>query len=258
MKIPIYQVDAFTNRLFRGNPAAVCPLQKWLDDETLQAIAAENNVSETAFFVPSDDELRIRWFTPEVEVDLCGHATLAAGNVWFSEIEPTDSSVTFDSMSGPVSVARKGEMYDLDFPAKSWTSTQPPDSLIEALGAHAIEWLEAHDWVAVLTSEDDVRAASPDLQIVRDFPGLIVTAPGDSADFVSRYFAPGIGLDEDPVTGANHCFLTPYWAKRLKKTNMVAQQISARGGELHVEDKGRRVSIAGHAVRYMDGHIHVS
>jgi PhzF family phenazine biosynthesis protein len=257
MKTPIYHVDAFTNRLFGGNPAAVCPLERWLDDATLQAIALENNLSETAFFVPSEKPLRIRWFTPAVEVDLCGHATLASASVYFEVIEPGAGEVTFESQSGPLTVRRAGDRLELDFPSRPPKPVQPPASLIEALGAHPIEWGIARDFLAVFQSEADVRSLAPDMGVLKEFEGVIATAPGDKADFVSRFFAPSYGIDEDPVTGSTHCVLVPYWAKRLKKSKLVAHQVSARGGELHCEDRGDRVAIAGHAVRYLDGEIHL-
>jgi PhzF family phenazine biosynthesis protein len=257
VKIPLYQVDAFTHRVFGGNPAAVCVLERWLDDATLQAIALENALSETAFFVPDEKPLRIRWFTPTVEMDLCGHATLASGSIWFDLIDPGGTSVTFESLSGPLTVRRVDDRFELDFPSRPPKPVQPPAELIEALGAHAIEWGFARDYLAVFQSAEDVRALAPDIDAIRRHADVIATAPGDAegVDFVSRFFAPGIGIDEDPVTGATHCVLVPYWAKRLKKTRLLAHQVSARGGELQCEDRGDRVAIAGHATRYMNGEI---
>jgi predicted PhzF superfamily epimerase YddE/YHI9 len=257
MRIPIYQVDAFTSRLFRGNPAAVCPLEAWLDDATMQAIAMENNLSETAFFVTSETPLRIRWFTPTNEIDLCGHATLAAASVYLDTLAPDRHEVTFESASGPLVVRQDEEMFVLDFPSRPARPATPPPALIEALGAHALEWSKARDWLGVFGSEADVVALRPDFGTLAAFDKVIVTAPGTESDFVSRFFAPSDGVNEDPVTGSSHCTLTPYWAKRLGRARLSARQVSARGGELLCEDRGERVSIAGRVVRYMEGYLRV-
>ena len=207
---------------------------------------------------PRDDgTFDLRWFTPKVEVDLCGHATLASASVWFDAFEPDAREVVFASQSGPLAVRRAGDLLELDFPSRPPEPVQPPASLIEALGAHPIEWAAARDFLAVFQSEGEVRALTPDFGVLKQFEGVIATAPGDNADFVSRFFAPSFGIDEDPVTGSTHCVLTPYWAKRLRKSKLLAHQVSARGGELRCEDRGDRVAIAGHAVRYMNGEIHV-
>lgn len=255
MRIPIYQVDAFTHEAFGGNPAAVCPLETWLADATMQSIAMENQLSETAFFVPSEAPIRIRWFTPKAEVDLCGHATLAAASVYLEMIAPGREEVVFESASGPLGVRRDRGMYVLDLPARPAAPCEPPPALIEALGAHALTWLKARDYLGVFRSEAEVRALKPDFAALAAFDKVIVTAPGEESDFVSRFFAPSIGIDEDPVTGSAHCTLTPYWAKRLGRPRLSARQVSARGGELLCEDRGARVSVAGRAVRYMEGTI---
>ncbi len=255
VRIPIYQVDAFTGAVFGGNPAAVCPLERWLDPRTMQSIALENQLSETAFFVPGEAPLRIRWFTPKIEVDLCGHATLAAASVYLETLAPGAASVTFDSMSGPLTVKREGDLYVMDLPSRPPAPAEVPPALIEALGAHARQWLKSRDWLAVFDAEDDVRALRPGFAALAAFDKVIVTAPGKDADFVSRFFAPSAGVDEDPVTGSAHCTLTPYWAKRLGRARLRARQVSARGGELVCEERGDRVGVAGRAARYLEGTI---
>jgi predicted PhzF superfamily epimerase YddE/YHI9 len=260
MRLPIFQLDAFTSRVFSGNPAAVCPLPRWLDDATMLAIAAENALSETAFLVHDASGWAIRWFTPAVEVDLCGHATLAAGHVVLSRLEPGATEVRFRSASGMLAVRRDGARLALDFPSRPAAPCPPPEPLLRALRGRAPkECLAARDVVAVLGSEDEVVALAPDLAAVRELDalGLIVTAPGRDCDFVSRYFAPQAGVDEDPVTGSAHCTLAPLWAGRLGKTVMEARQVSRRGGELHVELLGDRVIIAGHVAPYLEGEIEV-
>lgn len=257
MKIPIYQVDAFTREAFAGNPAAVCPLEEWLDDETLAAIAAENNLSETAFFVRRGGRYDLRWFTPETEVDLCGHATLASARVILDYLEPGRSEVHFDTKSGELAVRREGEMLALDFPSRPPSRCEPHDNLIPALGAHPETVLASRDYLVVYRNEGDVKKLRPDMALLAtvDKFAVIVTAPGRDADFVSRFFAPGAGIDEDPVTGSAHCTLVPYWSRRLAKKSLFARQVSVRGGELWCEDMGERVKIAGHAVMFMKGEI---
>ncbi len=262
MKIPLYQVDAFTGRVFAGNPAAVCPLDDWLDDATMQAIAAENNLSETAFFVDRREHCDLRWFTPAMEVDLCGHATLASAWVIFHLLKPERRSVRFESKSGPLTVERegKGEVLAMDFPAVPPAPCEAADGLISALGSAPGEVLAApRDYFAVYDSEDEVRAVAPDFAALErlDRLGVIVTAPGDEADFVSRFFAPAAGIPEDPVTGSAHSTLTPYWAGRLEKSELRAQQLSRRGGEIFCEDRGERVKIAGRCALYLEGAIHI-
>jgi PhzF family phenazine biosynthesis protein len=261
MRIPLYQVDAFTNRLFRGNPAAICPLKEWLPDETLQAIAAENNLAETAYYVSSDNGYHLRWFTPGVEVDLCGHATLAAAHVILAiRREYAGSRVTFQSKSGELTVDREGDLYALDFPARAPEECAANPQLEEALGAKPKQLLAARDYLCVFDREDDVRALTPNMEklMTIDRFAVIVTAPGRDCDFVSRFFAPAKGVAEDPVTGSAHCTLIPYWSKRLGRTKLHARQISRRGGELWCEDRGARVKIAGNAVTYLEGEIEVN
>jgi PhzF family phenazine biosynthesis protein len=259
MRIPLYQIDAFTSQVFRGNPAAVCPLEAWLDDALLQAIAAENNLSETAYIVPQGEQYRIRWFTPEQEVDLCGHATLASAYVVFHYLKPASEEVIFDSRSGPLPVTHVGERICLDFPARAPVPCSVSETLLKALRQPPREVLCSRDYLAVYDSEDVVRSLEPDMQLLAtiDRLGVIVTASGESSDFVSRFFAPGAGIPEDPVTGSAHCTLTPFWAKRLGKTRLHALQISRRGGELFCELRGSRILIAGCAVKYLEGTIDV-
>lgn len=257
MKIPIYQVDAFTSRVFHGNPAAVCPLPAWLPDATLQGIALENNLSETAFLVGQGAAPEIRWMTPTQEVDLCGHATLASAFVIFERLEPGLERVVFSSRSGPLPVARRGELLVLDFPARPPRRIEPPPGLAEALGRPPLEVWAARDLMAVYAGEDEVRGLRPDMERLAavDAFAVIATAPGREADFVSRFFGPRVGVPEDPVTGSAHCTLVPYWAERLDRNALAAQQVSPRGGELTCELRGDRVSIGGRAVLYLEGTI---
>jgi predicted PhzF superfamily epimerase YddE/YHI9 len=261
MRLPIYQVDAFTDSLFGGNPAAVCPLEAWLPEKTMQAIAAENNLAETAFFVREGTDYALRWFTPTVEVDLCGHATLAAGQIVFRFIEPERDSVSFRTMNaGALVVSRRGDMLALDFPARPAVPVEPPPGLVVALGGVPREVLRARDHLVVYGSAAEVAALDPDLAALAkvDCWAAIVTAPGESGiDFVSRFFAPAQGVPEDPVTGSSHCTLVPYWAHRLGKTQLEARQLSRRGGALSCALDGDRVSIAGRAVLYLEGQIEV-
>ncbi len=260
MKIPIYQVDAFTGKLFGGNPAAVCPLPEWIDASLMQSIAAENNLAETAFIVRDRDDYQLRWFTPTVEVDLCGHATLASGFAVFNRLQPGRSNVTFHSKSGPLRVSASGGLLSLDFPALLPEPAQAPPALLAALGGAPIDVLRATNWLVVFASEADVRALAPDFRSLAKIErerGVIATAPGERSDFVSRFFAPSHGIDEDPVTGSAHCSLTPYWSKRLNKTSLHALQVSERLGELFCEDHGERVKISGRACLYLEGEISV-
>ena len=263
MRIPIYQVDAFTDRLFAGNPAAVCPLKEWLPDATMQAIAAENNLAETAFFVPEGEGYLLRWFTPAVEVDLCGHATLASGYVVTEILERGRRSVPFRTLkAGTLTVAREGDVLAMDFPARPPTRDPADPRVIEALGKAPREALDGgHGRVlAVYERWEDVAGLKPDFAAIKKVPGAsaLATAPGrDGVDFVSRYFAPNHGIDEDPVTGSAHCILTPYWAERLGKSKLRARQVSARGGDLVCEMRGERVTLAGYAALYLEGTISV-
>lgn len=256
MELDLYQVDAFTAKPFGGNPAAVVPLGDWLDDATLQAIALENNLSETAYFVRRNGRYDLRWFTPSIEVDLCGHATLASAYVITTWLDPKAERIDFDSKSGPLAVTREGEMLTLDFPAKPPRPVEDR-KVAAALGFEPKELLRADKTLAVLDSEAAVRAVTPDLEVVAglDSDGLIVTAPGEEVDFVSRYFAPHAGIPEDPVTGSAHCVLTPYWAARLGKDSLSAWQVSARGGELSCRLSGERVLISGRVAPYLQGRI---
>lgn len=255
MRTSIYQVDAFTSRVFAGNPAAVCPLEAWLDDATLQAVAAENNLSETAFFVGTNGQYDLRWFTPAVEVDLCGHATLASAHVIFEVLDPGLDVVSFSTRSGTLTVKKDGSRRAMDFPARPGRKCPVPETLRDGLGLNPEEVLLSRDYLAVVGSEAEVRNLVPDLEALSrlDSLGIIVTAPGDDVDFVSRFFAPRAGVPEDPVTGSAHCTLIPYWAHRLGKTDLHARQVSARGGELFCEHHGERVTVAGHAVTCLEG-----
>jgi PhzF family phenazine biosynthesis protein len=258
MELPIYQVDAFASAVFRGNPAAVCPLDKWLPDETMQAIAAENNLSETAFYVRKGDRYHLRWLTPAVEVDLCGHATLAAASVILDvRREIAGPRVVFDSRSGELTVEREGDLYALDFPSRPPNPAQVHPALMSGLRAKPSQVLAALDYLCIFENEEQVRELKPDMQALAgiDLRGAVATAPGRDCDFVSRFFAPGNGIPEDPVTGSSHTTLIPYWSKKLGKSTLFARQISQRGGELWCEDRGERVKIAGGAVQYLEGRI---
>ena len=255
-RIPYFEVDAFANQLFRGNPAGVCPLEKWLDDALMQSIAAENNLSETAFFVPRGDDYELRWFTPIIEIDLCGHATLASAFVLFSELGCRGDSVRFHSKSGPLTVSRSGEVLTLDFPSRPPGPCVAPKALIDGLGKKPNETLKARDYFAIFVNAEDVRSLQPDFGLLGTLDAkIIVTAPGTDCDFVSRFFAPTAGVNEDPVTGSAHCTLIPYWARRLGKAKLFARQLSKRGGEIFCEDAGDRVRIGGNAVLYSRGEI---
>jgi PhzF family phenazine biosynthesis protein len=257
MELTLYQVDAFADRLFSGNPAAVCPLREWLPDATLQAIAGENNLSETAFYIPAGEGFQIRWFTPTAEVELCGHATLATAHVIFNHTDYGRNSIRFTSSSGELTVTRGNDCLVMDFPAQPATPCDSPKVLIEALGSEPVEVLSSTDYMAVFLSEDDITSLRPNLEVVKrlDLRGVIITAAGMEVDFVSRFFAPKFGIDEDPVTGSAHCTLAPYWAERLNKTRMTARQLSRRGGELVCEVRGNRVALTGRAVTYLEGKI---
>jgi len=262
IRLPIFQVDAFAERVFSGNPAAVVPLPEWLPEAQLQAIAAENNLSETAFVVADGKRWQIRWFTPTREVDLCGHATLATAWVLRRELAAGDGVLQFDSASGPLEVSEDEQGRQvLDFPARppSPGSAQLRDTLAEALGEEPEVVLQATDALAVYRRVDSVDRMRPNMAQIAalDARGVIVTAPGRGCDFVSRFFAPKVGVPEDPVTGSAHCTLVPYWAKRLEVTRLHARQVSQRGGELHCRSLGDRVHIAGHASLYMSGVIQI-
>lgn len=257
MKIRQYQVDAFATRAFEGNPAAVCPLESWLDDALLQAIAEENNLSETAFFVPVEKGFKLRWFTPVKEVDLCGHATLAAAHVIFENFGYSMQYITFETRSGDLTVKRKGNLLEMDFPSLPPRPCAFSEILAQGLGQRPIEVLAADDYLAVFDSEATVRAITPNQALLGqlDLRGVIVTAPGSDVDFVSRFFAPKFGIPEDPVTGSAHCELAPYWADKLGKSTLTAKQVSRRGGNITCEVKADRVVLSGHAVTFMEAEI---
>ena len=257
---PLYQVDAFAGRVFAGNPAAVCPLRAWPDDSVLQAIAAENNLSETAFFAAAGEGFDLRWFTPLTEVALCGHATLASAYVIFTILEPARTApVAFSTAkSGVLTVSRDGERLSMEFPAVPAAPCATPEALTEALGQAPAETLAApRDYLAVYPDEAAVRALHPDIAALAalDRDAVIVTAPGEESDFVSRFFAPRLGVPEDPVTGSSHCTLVPYWAARLGKSEMRAHQVSTRGGELGCTLAGARVHLSGRCALYLEGTI---
>ena len=258
--IPVFQVDAFTSKLFGGNPAAVCVLDSWLDTKTMQSIAAEFNLSETAFIVQSSAGYDLRWFTPMVEVDLCGHATLAAGYVILCVLNPEIDSISFETLSGTLIVTRNGEQLSMDFPSRAPERVQVFDLLSEALGKEPLEVHMSRDVLALYADEACVRALSPDfakLAALEEGLGVIVTAKGDSVDFVSRFFAPKAGVAEDPVTGSAHCTLVPFWSERLCKTQFQARQLSQRGGELQCELRGDRVIISGECALFFKGTIEI-
>ena len=262
MRLPLYQVDAFTGDLFGGNPAAVCPLERWLSDATMQAIAAENNLSETAFFVREGDRYALRWFTPSVEVDLCGHATLASGFVIMNFLEPRRETVSFRTVkAGTLTVTRAADMLAMDFPARPAAPAEAPAGLLAALGGAPRALLRARDYLVVYDSAGEIAALKPDfaaLAKVKDCWAAIVTALGeDGVDFVSRFFAPAQGVPEDPATGSSHCTLAPYWAEHLGKNTLEARQLSRRGGAIRCTLNGDRVSITGRAVLYLEGQISV-
>lgn len=261
----LYQIDAFSSRLFAGNPAAVIPLNEWLDDDTLQAIAEENNLSETAFFVPLSDgsaDFHLRWFTPVAEVDLCGHATLAAAHALWRHEHYERNTIAFKTRSGILTASRKIDLYSLDFPALDATPTAVTGAIVEALGVRPNELYTGRDLMAVLDNKRLVHECAPNFRVLAQLEGvraIIVTAPGSSHDFVSRVFAPALGIDEDPVTGSAHCMMAPYWAKMLGKNTLTAHQVSKRGGDLECtfDPDANRVKLTGHAVTYLEGSIHL-
>ena len=262
LSIPIYQVDAFSDKLFGGNPAAVCPLKEWLPAPQMQKIALENNLAETAFFIPMGKDFEIRWFTPESEVDLCGHATLATAHVLFSHLNFEGDTIHFHTLNaGTLTVSCHDDLYTLNFPSRVPQSCEVPAGLIEALGGKKpVAVLRSRDYFIVYETEADVLALKPNFAALSRIEslGFVVTAPGDNSDFVSRFFAPSAGIDEDPVTGSAHCNLIPYWAERLGKFKLHAFQVYARRGELWCENKGDRVLMSGKAVTYLKGEIFLS
>ncbi|MCX6829417.1 MAG: PhzF family phenazine biosynthesis protein [candidate division Zixibacteria bacterium] len=257
MKIPIYQVDAFTSKLFGGNPAAVCPLEQWLDMELMQNIAAENNLSETAFFVPRGDHFELKWFTPRVEINLCGHATLASSHVIFNHLGHKGDTIEFQTLSGKLVASRDRDLISLNFPAYHAAPAEMPHGLPESLKKEPQQVFKARDFLALFGDEDDILTMDPDFEKMKhvDSHGIIVTAPGKKCDFVSRFFAPGLGINEDPVTGSAHSMLIPFWAERLNKKSLHAIQLSQRKGELFCEYLGERVKMSGRAVTFFVGEI---
>lgn len=254
-----FQVDAFARNVFEGNPAAVVPLERWLPDAVMQAIGAENNLSETAFFVPAGERFDLRWFTPAREVDLCGHATLASAHVLFEHLGVTQPSVTFRTRSGDLHVRGCAGVYTMDLPRQNPVEVLAPAALVKGIGCTPIEVLAADDYIAVLTDESAVRAVEPGHMTLMqlDRRGVIVTAPGVHADFVSRFFAPKYGVPEDPVTGSAHCALAPYWSQRLGKNELTARQVSKRGGDLTCTLSGDRVELTGRAITFMEGVLRI-
>lgn len=263
MRLPLFQIDAFAERVFQGNPAAVCPLEAWLPEALMQAIAAENNLSETAFCVPEGESYGLRWFTPLKEIDLCGHATLATAHVLFEHLGFAGAEIVFSTRSGALRVTRAGDRLAMDFPAKAVEPCAAPAALIEGLGRMPLEVYGGRDYLAVFADAAEVRALRPDPRRLAELDrhGVIVTAPGGAedgdVDFVSRFFVPKFGVDEDPVTGSAHCSLTPFWAARLGKATLEARQVSRRGGRLQCTLAGERVILRGRAVTYMAATIEV-
>jgi PhzF family phenazine biosynthesis protein len=260
VKIRLYQIDAFTDKVFGGNPAAVCPLDQWLPDGLMQQIAMENNLAETAFFTSGNGRFYIRWFTPEIEVDLCGHATLAAAFVIFNIETFPGSVIEFDSRSGLLRVSKKGDLLTLDFPADPPLACPAPEGLLEGMGSQPIEIFKGKtDYMLVYSSAEEIERLKPNMLRISEVAarGIITTAPGIDVDFVSRFFAPQSGIFEDPVTGSAHTTLAPYWAKRLGRMELSATQLSKRRGSLRCRVTGNRVEISGQARAYMAGEIEI-
>ena len=253
-----YVVDVFTEEHFCGNPAGVCVLEEWLEDEIMQKIAFENNLAETAFLVKNVDHYDLRWFTPEVEIDLCGHATLGSAYVLMNYVDTTMKRVEFHTMSGILTVIREGDLFTMDFPSRKPVPCEKPDLLEQALGVQVLETHIARDLLIVIKDEKSLAELRPDFSLLGKIDqvfGFIVTAKGDQCDFVSRFFAPNAGILEDPVTGSSHTNLIPFWSEKLSKDNMTAKQLSKRGGSLYCKNKGERVEISGKAVTYLIGEI---
>lgn len=259
MKLELYQIDAFTNQIFGGNPACVVPLQEWLPDAVLLQIAKENAVAETAFFIPKDNQFQLRWFTPDIEMDLCGHATLATAHALKTILNHKENSIVFETLSGDLTVTIEGEFYTLDFPSRMPIPAELPQIISQSLSIQPKEVLKSRDYVLVFESEEDIKNIHINRSIIDqinlDPGGLIITAKGTNSDFVSRFFTPQSTHFEDPVTGSAHCSLIPYWAKELNKTNLEAFQLSDRVGHLYCEFHGKRVKISGQAKTYSVGHF---
>jgi len=260
MELTLYHIDAFTSKLFKGNPAAVIPLETWLPDDDMQSIAEENNLSETTFFVPTKTGFHIRWFTPIREVDLCGHATLAAAYVLFNLLGHDKGFIEFDSKSGMLTVLQNKDWLVMDFPAQPPIHCEMPDDIINAFGKKPIECLRSEDYIVVFETESDISSIKPDMDYLKklDLRGVIITSKSQQYDFVSRFFAPKYGIEEDPVTGSSHTQLIPYWVQKLGKTKLTAKQVSRRGGELICELQNDRVLISGKAVKYLEGRIEIT
>ncbi len=260
MELTLYQIDAFASKPFEGNPAAVIPLETWLPNDTMQSIAEENNLSETTFFAPTKTGFHIRWFTPIAEVDLCGHATLAAAYVLFNFLGYDKGIIEFDSRSGMLTVLQKEDWLVMDFPAQPPVLCDVPDEIIKAFDKKPIECLRSEDYIVVFETEIDISSVKTDLDYLKklDLRGVIITSRSQQYDFVSRFFAPKYGIDEDPVTGSSHTQLIPYWAQKLGKTKLTAKQVSRRGGELICELQNDRVLISGKAVKYLEGRIEIT
>ena len=259
MKLPIYQLDAFTRRAFGGNPAAIVLMDEWLPDAVLQSIAAENNLAETAFVIPKGEVCPLRWFTPAVEIDLCGHATLATADVLFRERFPALRRIAFTTLSGELVVERAADGLAMDVPSRPGRAVPVSEQIVAAAGGRPREAYLARDLMVVFENEEQVRELRPDFARIAalDAFALIVTAPGRDADFVSRFFAPKAGIPEDPATGSSHCTLTPYWAQRLRKSALTARQLSPRGAEMRCEQRGDRVVISGQCAWYLTGEIDI-
>lgn len=259
MRLPIFQVDAFTDNIFGGNSAAVCKLDHWLPDDLMQKIAKENSVAETAFFVAATDGFELRWFTPDLEIDLCGHATLATAHVIARHLHPSLEPLTFHSNSGILTVGVEENLLTLNFPSRKPEPSSLPQIILDSIQAKPKEVLKSRDYVLVFENEEVIRNMKPNKELLNQINlgvgGVVVTAPGNEADFVSRFFTPQVSIFEDSVTGSAHCSLIPYWSEKLSKESMLAFQLSPRGGTLHCKDLGERVLISGQAVTYLEGHI---
>ncbi len=259
MKIPLFHVDAFTSEIFTGNPAAVCLLDTWLSDDLLLNIAAENNLSETAFVVQADGQWQIRWFTPKVEIDLCGHATLASAFILFANQMVNGNQITFASKSGRLHVEQRADgLLAMILPARKALPCVTPEIIQQALGIKPLASLSARDLLIIVNSQEEVQGIQPNFALLKEITdhfAVIISAPGNQVDFVSRFFAPNAGIPEDPVTGSSHCTLIPYWAERLQKNTLHALQLSPRGGELFCENRPDQVVISGQATLYLQGEI---
>jgi PhzF family phenazine biosynthesis protein len=259
MELTIYQIDAFANKSFEGNPAAVCPLSEWLPDELMQSIANENNLSETAYFVKNDNNYHIRWFTPAHEVDLCGHATLASAYVIFNILGYKEKEISFESKSGLLTVRRNNDWLEMNFPSQPPVKCETPNLILEAFDETPVECLQSEDYIVVFENEQAVLNAKPNLSLLSelDLRGVAITSKSKKYDFVTRFFAPKYGINEDPVTGSAFTQLIPYWSRKLNKLNLSSKQVSDRGGEVECVHSGERVLISGKAVKYMVGTIEI-